>query len=65
MPRLPASRRAFTVAAAGLMSAAALPRAACAASPLLDETDPNAPSAIFAGKRVANGGRCNAYNLRT
>ncbi|MDN7904093.1 hypothetical protein QZM18_08115 [Burkholderia diffusa] len=65
MPRLPAARRAFMIAAAGLLSAAALPRAACAASPLLDAANTNAPSPIFAGKRVANDGRCNAYNPRT
>ena len=106
MPRLPASRRTFMIAAAGLLSAAALPRAACAATPLLDEADPaakalgyradathvdraafaryrpgqdcgrcslyqgkaadpNAPCPLFGGKRVANGGWCNAYNPRT
>ncbi|HDR9486753.1 high potential iron-sulfur protein [Burkholderia aenigmatica] len=106
MPRLPASRRTFMIAAAGLLSAAALPRAASAAPALLDETDPAAkalgyrtdaahvnraafarytpgqdcgrcslyqgkaadpaaPCPLFAGKRVANGGWCNAYNPRT
>ncbi|WP_175762478.1 high-potential iron-sulfur protein [Burkholderia anthina] len=106
MPRRSASRRTFMIAAAGLLSAAALPRAACAAPALLDETDPaakafgyrtdaahvdraafaryapgqdcgrcslyqgkaadpNAPCPLFGGKRVANGGWCNAYNPRT
>ncbi|WP_374101921.1 high-potential iron-sulfur protein [Burkholderia sp. LMG 13014] len=27
--------------------------------------DPAAPCPLFAGKRVANGGWCNAYNPRT
>ncbi len=27
--------------------------------------DPNAPCPLFGGKRVANGGGCNAYNPRT
>ena len=42
MPPLPASRRTFMIAAVGLLSATVLPRAACAATPLLDEADPAA-----------------------